>query len=42
MLFSCQAVMIWRFRLWLLYWVSTQIRWISPFTRLDSAKSTSR
>src|SRR5512140_3903724 len=31
-----------RFRLWLLYWVSTQMRWIPPLTRLDSAKSTTR
>src|SRR6266702_3709085 len=31
-----------RFRLWLLYWVSTQIRKMPPLARLDSAKSTSR
>ena len=31
-----------RSRLWLLYWVSTQIRQMPPLARLDSAKSTSR
>ena len=34
--------MTWRSRLWLLYWVSTQIRRMPALTRLDSAKSTSR
>src|SRR6266702_4033106 len=31
-----------RSRLWLLYWVSTQIRRMPPLTRFDRAKSTSR
>src|SRR6516164_1286821 len=31
-----------RSRLWLLYWVSTQIRRHPALTRLDNAKSTSR
>src|SRR5215471_16813023 len=39
---SCHAIAMWRFRLWLLYCVSTAIRPIRPFTRLDSAKSIRR
>jgi hypothetical protein len=31
-----------RFRLWLLYWVSTQMRCTPPLTRLDKVKSTTR
>src|SRR5215475_3924744 len=34
--------MMWRSRLWLLYWVSTQTRRHPALTRLDNAKSTSR
>src|ERR1700734_3626211 len=41
-LLSPQAIARCRSRLWLLYWVSTQIRRIPPLTRLDNAKSTSR
>src|SRR5215510_8464158 len=33
---------MWRSRLWLLYWVSTQTRRHPALTRLDNAKSTSR
>src|SRR5580704_6110847 len=33
---------MWRSRLWLLYWVSTQILRMPPLARLDSAKSISR
>src|SRR5262249_43178312 len=42
MLLSRQAVARCRSRLWLLYWVSTQIRRTPPLTRLDNAKSTTR
>src|SRR6266480_2727112 len=37
-----QVVVTCRSRLWLLYWVSTQIRRHPALTRLDNAKSTSR
>src|SRR5437588_12282303 len=33
---------MWRSRLWLLYWVRTQILRIPPLARLESAKSISR
>jgi len=41
-LLSCQVVEMCRSRLWLLYWVSTQIFLMPALTRFDSAKSMSR